>query len=316
MRGPRFTTTFMSSPRPRRPQPEPRSSTRRRPRPPLPEGTVRAARRTRRDLGPRRCPRRCPTVVTYDTWAAGRAGRADVVAASFRRYCLVAGVAIERYTEPPPAGTPWSREEATPLAPDPEQEQLATTLATTLDERITTVLAGQTPAGSIPRSPRSCSRSTNWPMSRLRSSAGTKPASRTPAGLHSAARRTRSSPSPTRRAVGSTAAASCSRRGGRRAAATLCLAGRHGVHLPGEAALEVLEAIRQVPELRTDASPRSPRGHKTLVDHPAIPEAHGGPCLPCHADEDPTTPADGAGVDFVVGDRLVTVDVQGIVSRG
>jgi len=81
-----------------------------------------------------------------------------------------------------------------------------------------------------------------------------------------------------------------------------------------EAALAVLEAIRQAPNDRPTAVP-FPRGQKTLVDDPAIPQATAA--LAFHAtpdEEDPTTPADAAGVDFVVGNRLVTVDVQGGLS--
>ena len=277
-------------------------------RPPLPEGTV---------VGPTHAPGPdlgdAPgvlTVVTYDTWAAG-GPRADVVAASFRRDRLVAGVAVERYTDPPPVGTPVV-EEATPLAPDPEQEQLATTLATTLDERITTVMAGQTPAGLDP-----ALAELMLPLDQLADV-----------------------PTPVF--------------GGYKAGVDLLRCGicgeentllpfadevrggfSRGIVLGGvvdgepqppfvllavtaftspEAALEVLEAIRQVPNDRPTAAP-FPRGHKTLVDDPTIPEATAA--LAFHAtpdEEDPTTPADGAGVDFVVGDRLVTVDVQGGLS--
>ena len=106
-------------------------------RPPLPEGSVSGPTHLPGpDLGDD--PQQI-TVVTYDTWAAG-GPRADIVAAAFRR---------EAYTDPPPAGTP-SPENATPIAPDSAQAQLATQLATTLDERITTELAGQRPVGVDP----------------------------------------------------------------------------------------------------------------------------------------------------------------------
>ena len=76
----------------------------------------------------------------------------------------------------------------------------------------------------------------------------------------------------------------------------------------------MLEAIRQAPNDRPTAVP-FPRGQKTLVDDPAIPEATAA--LAFHAtpdEEDPNAPADAAGVDFVSGNRLVTVDVQGGLS--
>ena len=84
-----------------------------------------------------------------------------------------------------------------------------------------------------------------------------------------------------------------------------------------EAALEVLEAIRQAPNDRPTAVP-VPRGTKTLADDPAIPEATAA--LAFHAtldEEDPNAPVDSAGVDFVVGNRLATVVRAGaIVGRG
>jgi hypothetical protein len=250
------------------------------------------------------------TVVTYDTWAAG-GPRADVVAASFRRDRLVAGVAVERYTDPPLAGTPVA-EEATAVARDPAQEQLATTLATTLDERITTVLAGQTPAGVDPALAELV-----LPLDQLADV-----------------------PTPVfggyKAGVDMLRCGICGEENTLLPFADEARGGFNcGIVLGGvvdgepqppfvllavtaftspEAALEVLEAIRQVPNDRPTAAP-FPRGHKMLVDDPAIPEATAA--LAFHAtpdEEDPTTPADGAGVDFVVGDRLVTVDVQGGLS--
>src|SRR5688500_2007279 len=90
-------------------------------RPPLPEGTV---------VGPTQAPGpdlgedpRVMTFVTYDTWAAG-GPRVDVVAGTFRRDRLIAGVAVERYTDPPPPGSPVA-ELATPISEDSAQEDLA-----------------------------------------------------------------------------------------------------------------------------------------------------------------------------------------------
>ena len=115
-------------------------------RPPLREGET---------VGPTHSPGpavgeepRTTTSVTYDTRAAG-GPRADVVAATFRRGSLVAGVAVERFTDPPGDGAPAAAA-AAPAAPDPAQERLAARLAGTLDGRITDVLAGRAAAGVDP----------------------------------------------------------------------------------------------------------------------------------------------------------------------
>ena len=276
-------------------------------RPPLPEGTVVCPTHASGpdlgdDLG-------VLTVVSYDTWAVG-GPRADVVATTFRHDRLIAGVAVERYTDPP-SGTPVV-EEATPVGPDPAQEQLAMTLATTLDERIRMVLAGQTPAGVDPALAELV-----LPLDQLADV-----------------------PTPVfggyKAGVDMLRCGICGEENTLLPFADEARGGfNRGIVLGGvvdgepqppfvllavtaftspEAALEVLEAIRQVPNDRPTAAP-FPRGHKMLVDDPAIPEATAA--LAFHAtpdEEDPTTPADGAGVDFVVGDRLVTVDVQGGLS--
>ena len=88
------------------------------------------------------------TVVTYDTWAAG-GPRADVVAATFRRDRLLVGVSIQRYTDPPSAGTPVVSL-ATPTALASRARAAGHELGRHPRLRITTVLAGQTPAGVDP----------------------------------------------------------------------------------------------------------------------------------------------------------------------
>jgi hypothetical protein len=277
-------------------------------RPPLPEGTV---------VGPTHAPGpdlgddpSVMTIVTYDTWAAG-GPRADVVAATFRRDRLVAGVAVERYTDPPPAGTPIA-EEVTPVAPDAAQEQLVTTLATTLDERITTVLAGQAPAGVDP-----ALAALVLPLDQLADV-----------------------PTPVfggyKAGIDMMRCGICGEENTLLSFADDVRGGYvRGIVLGGavdgepqppfvtvavtafttpEAALAVLEAIRQTPNDRPTAVP-FPRGQKTLVDDPAIPEATAALAFHATADEeDPNAPADAAGVDFVAGNRLVTVDVQGGLS--
>jgi hypothetical protein len=278
-------------------------------RPPLPEGTV---------IGPTHMPGpdlgddpRQMTVVTYDTWAAG-GPRADVVAASFRRDRLVVGVAIERYTDPP-SGTPVGRL-ATPIAPDPAQEELATRLATTLDERITTVLTGQAPAGVDP-----ALSDVLLPFDQL-------------------------------------VDASTPVFGGYKAGSDLLRCGicgednslvrfadearggfNRGVLLgplvdgeptppfvsvavasftSPEEALAVLEAIRKAPNDLPTSIP-VPRGARALATDPHIPGAAATLAFQGAFDEeDPNAPVDSAGVDFVMEDRLVTVDVQGGLSAG
>jgi hypothetical protein len=78
-----------------------------------------------------------------------------------------------------------------------------------------------------------------------------------------------------------------------------------------EDALAVLEAIRQAPNDLPTPSP-IPRGTRTLAADPAIPEATSALAFEAVMDaEDPNAPLDSAGVDFVLGHWLVTVDVQG-----
>jgi len=274
-------------------------------RPPLPEGTV---------VGPTHAPGPdlgddpgVLTVVTYDTWAAG-GPRADVVAASFRRDRLVAGVAVEQYTDPPPAGTS-AADSATPVALDPAQEQLATTLATTLDERITTVLAGQAPPGVDPALaelvlpldqladvPTPVFGGYKAGIDMLRCGICGEESSLLPFADDARGGFNRSivlggvvdgEPEPPFVLLAVTAFTS------------------------PEVALAVLEVIRQAPNDRPTASP-FPRGQKTLVADPTIPEATAALAFYASLDEeDPTAPIDSAGVDFVVGNWLVSVDVQG-----
>jgi hypothetical protein len=277
-------------------------------RPPLPEGTV---------VGPTHAPGpdlgddpSVLTVVSYDTWAAG-GPRADVVAATFRRDRLVAGVAVERYTDPPPAGTPVSAV-ATPVGPDPAQEQLATRLATTLDERITSVMAGQAPAGVDP-----ALADVVLPLDQL-ADVPTPVFSGYKAGIDFLRCGICSEEN-------SLLPFADDARGGFNRGIVLgplvdgeptppFVSVAVSEYTSPEAALAVLEAIQQVPNDRPTAIP-SPRGTKTLVDDPAIPEATAA--LAFHAsldEEDPNAPIDSAGVDFVVGNRLATVDVQGGLS--
>src|SRR3954468_14903910 len=112
-------------------------------RPPLPDGT---------EVGPTTAPG--PelgdglsqiTSVSYDTRSEG-GPLVDVMAIAFKRDRLIAGVSIERYTDPAPEGTPLA-EAATPVVMRPSADELLSQLAGTLDERVATALAGGVPAG-------------------------------------------------------------------------------------------------------------------------------------------------------------------------
>jgi hypothetical protein len=279
-------------------------------RPPLPEGTV---------IGPTHAPGPdlgdAPgllTIVSYDTWAAG-GPRADVVAASFRRDRLVAGVSVERYTDPPPADTPVAAV-ATPVGPDPVQEQLATTLATTLDERITTVLAGQTPAGVDP-----ALAALVLPLDQL-ADVPTPVFGGYKAGIDLL-----------RCGIcgeeNSLLPFADEARGGFNRGIVLgplvdgepqppFVSVAVSAFTSSEVALAVLEAIRQAPDDLPTSIP-IPRGTRTLAEDPEIPGAAATLAFQgTLGEEDPNAPIDSAGVDFVVGNRLVTVDVQGGLSAG
>jgi hypothetical protein len=277
-------------------------------RPPLPEGTV---------VGPTHMPGpdlgedpRQMTVVTYDTWAAG-GPRADVIAASFRRDRLIAGVAIERYTDPPPAGTPVVSL-ATPIAPDPAQEELATSLATTLDERITTVLAGEAPVGA------------DFALSDVLLPLGQLVDAATPVfgGYKAGIDLLRCGICGEENSLLPFAAAA----GGGFSRGVVLGPLVDGAPTPPfvsmavlelaspEAALEVLEAIRTAPGDRPTSAP-FPRGTRTLAADPAIAETTAVVAFQgTYDEEDPNAPIDSAGVNFVTGNRLVTVDVQGGLS--
>jgi hypothetical protein len=109
-------------------------------RPPLPPGTVDGPTTvTGPELGDESST---ITRVSYDTRDED-GPLVNVVATTFRRDRLIAGISIERYTEPAGDGSP-----ASPV-PDASQADtdLSLRLAGTLDDRITTVLGGGTPEG-------------------------------------------------------------------------------------------------------------------------------------------------------------------------
>lgn len=277
-------------------------------RPPLPDGSV---------IGPTHSPGPdlgdqpgMTTFVTYDTWIAG-GPRVDIVATSFRRDRLVAGVAVEQYTDPPPSSSPVA-DAATPIGSNPAQEQLATSLATRLDERITTVLAGRVPAGvelALSNIVLPLDQLVDVPTPVL--------------GGYKAG-------------IDLLRCGICNEENSLLRFADAALGGfTRGIALgpvvDGEpqppfvsvaistftspdAALEVLAAIRKAPNDRPTPGP-IPRGRRTLAADPTIPETTAAIAFHAAMDaENPNAPLDSAGVDFVAGTRLVTVDVQGGLS--
>jgi hypothetical protein len=277
-------------------------------RPPLPDGST---------VGPTHEPgdalgddASAVTVVTYDTRAKG-GPLVDVVATTFRRDRLVAGVAVERYTDLPVPGTAVASQ-ATPSVPDPAQVQLATDLAATVDDRIQAILDGGAPTGiELALS------ELVLPLDQLVED-----------------------PVPViggyKTGIDLLRCGICGEENSLLPFADTALGGYARIVFVGplmdgepqppfvsiavstftspEAALDVLAAIREAPNDRPTPGP-VPRGSRTLVADPAIPGASGALAFQAALDaEDPNAPLDSAGVDFVVGNRLVTVDVQGGIS--
>lgn len=274
-------------------------------RPPLPQGTtVGPAHAAGPALGD---AAGTTTSVTYDSRAAG-GPRVDVVAVSFRRGRLVAGVSVERSIDPPASGTPVAAV-ASPTAPDPVQARLASALAGRLDGRMTDVLAGRTPVGTDPALSRSilpiellvdhpapilggyksgldllrcgvCGKENS--LLRFGDTARDGYARIVVVGPMA-----NGEPQPPFVSVAITAYAT-----------------------PADARA-VLAAIRRAPNDLPTPGP-VPRGARTLVADPAVPGAASALAYVATSDaKNPAAPIDSAGVAFVVGDRLATVDVQG-----
>lgn len=274
-------------------------------RPPLPDGTV---------VGPTVEPGPAlggepstTTLVTYDTRAEG-GPLVDVMAVTFRRDRLIAGVAIERYTDPAADGTPQA------VAPDVAQvdADLALELAGTLDDRITTVLRGGTPAGIDP-----ALSAMVLPVDQL------APGDTPVIGGYKAG-------------IDLLRCGICGEENALLPFADAALDGVSRTIFVGplvggeptppfisvaiipftgpDVALEVLEAIRQAPKDRPTPGP-VPRGERTLVADPVIPGAAATLGFEGVLDmENLDATADSAGVSFVMDAWLVSVDVQGGLS--
>lgn len=279
-------------------------------RPPLPDGTatepVRSPEPALGDSG-------TITSVTYDTRAAD-GPLVNVVAAWFGRGRLIAGVAVERHHDAPEVidpevATPAAA--ATPPAQDADRD-LAVELAETVVERIAAVESGGSPVGAD-----LSLRALVLPVEQL-VDADTPVLGGYKAGIDLL-----------RCGV-------CGEENSLLPFAGDALGGYSATVAVGpladgeptppfvsvvvsafaspEAALGVLEATRQEPNDRPTAGP-IPRGRRTIAEDPVIPGADAALAFSAALDgEDPAAPDDSAGVDFVVGELLVTVDVQGGLS--
>jgi hypothetical protein len=277
-------------------------------RPPLPEGTTIGPESA---LGPDIGDEQSTvTTVTYDTRAAG-GPHVAVAAVSFRHGRILAVLAAERWTDPPEDGTPIA-EGATPAAVDSALEGLAGEHAAVLEQRITAVLAGTAPAG------------VDFALSEALLPLEQLVDASTPVlgGYKSGIDLLRCGICGEENSL--VPFADAARTGVARGVAVGPLV--DGEPTPpfvsiaitafasADDALAVLDAIRQAPNDRPTAI-TLPRGAKTLVDDPEIPGATAALAFSAVLDEqNPDASADSAGVDFVVGDRLVTVDVQGGLS--
>jgi hypothetical protein len=250
------------------------------------------------------------TTVAYDSRAEG-GPLVDVVATAFRRDRLVAGVAVESFTDPPEPGIPIA-DLGTPSAPDSAQEQLAVDLATRLDTRVMAVLDGDAPEGvdlALPDLVLPIDQLVDGPVPVL--------------GGYKAG-------------IDLLRCGVCGEENALLPFADVALGGYArtvsiGPLVEGEpqppfvsvavsdfvsleAALDVLAAIREAPNDRPTPGP-IPRGTRTPTADPVIPGASAALAFYAVPEtEDPTASPDSAGVDFVVGNRLVTIDVLGGVS--
>ncbi len=252
------------------------------------------------------------TFITYDTWEAG-GPRVDVVANAFHHDRILAGVAVEAYSDPPAPGTP-APAIATPLAVVASQAELATILATALDERIASAFTGQAPAYVDPALGAAV-----LPLDQLVDA-------QTPiiGGYKSGIDLLRCGICGEENSLMPFAGDA---RGGFSRLVALgplvdgepqppfVLVAVADFSSP-EAAQGVLDAIRQAPNDLPTAGP-IPRGERTLASDPTIPGADTVVAYQAISNpDDPDAPIDSAGVDFVVGSQLATVDVLGGLSAG
>ncbi len=274
-------------------------------RPPLPDGTVDGPTT---ESGPALGDEPSTiTRVSYDTRAEG-GPLVAVVASTFRRDRLIAGVAIERYIDPAGDGTP----EAVTHDSLQADADLGLELATRLDDRIGMVMSGGTPAGVDP-----ALSAMVLPVDQL------APIDTPVFGGY-------------RAGVDLLRCGICGEENALLPFASDALNGVSrtifvGPLVDGEPtppfisvaiipftgpdiAQEVLEAIRQAPNDRPTPGP-VPRGERSLVADPEIVGATATLGFVGVLDpESPDAPADSAGVSFVIDSWLVNIDVQGGLS--
>jgi hypothetical protein len=271
-------------------------------RPPLPEGTVDGPTTV---SGPALGDESSTiTRVTYDTRDAD-GPLVDVVASTFGRDRLIAGVSIERWTDPAAEGS-----SASPVADASHTDaDLAMALATRLDDRVTTVLSGGTPVGVD-----SALSAMVLPVDQL-AVAGTPVIGGYKPGIDLLR------------------CGICGEENSLLPFADEALGGVSRTILVGplvdgeptppfvslaiipftgpDIALEVLEAMRLAPNDRPTPGP-VPRGERILIADPAIPGATATLGFEGVLDSEATDVApDSASVSFVMESWLVTVDVQG-----
>ncbi len=274
-------------------------------RPPLPDGTTSGPTQ---DVGPDIAG--VPSVLTtvqFDTRVNG-GPFVSVVANSFVRDSIVGAVSIESYVDPPADGSLVP--EGTPADIDAvAQEQLATTLATILDERVAAILTGGDPGGLDLTLPDKV-----LPIQQLVSES-------TPVlgGYKAGADLLECRVCGEETALGSFSDANL---GGfaRMVSVGPIVEGEPTPPFMGvavsqydtpENALAVIDAIRAAPNDLPTAYP-VPRGDRTIAADPTIPGADASLAYTAILDpEDPSATADSAGVTFVQGTYLVTIDVQG-----
>jgi hypothetical protein len=228
------------------------------------------------------------------------------VGSAFRIGNLNAGVVLEYLSFPDESGTPVATP-ASAASPDPEQIRLVEEMSAKLAARIEAVLAGETPSGVDPELAAKVLPLQQFPHAWRGISWEGYEASETMIGFEGAL--TRFAPDY------------------RSGFSRMIMMGTGDDFPPPyvsvgvsefaspTAATDMLTAIRETPgDLPTPAV--SPRGAKReLVDDPTIPGADAALAFRSALDEeDPEAPFDSAGVDFVVGPYLVTVDVQGVDS--
>jgi len=278
-------------------------------RPPLPPGTT---------TGPVRVPGplvaeepRTTTLVTYDTWAEG-GPKVEVTATSFRRGTLIAGVSVEHNLMAPDTDVVRSGSPGGSPAPDATREELAARLAAILDARIQEVMRGDAPQGAdsgLASRMLPLEALVDWPVPIL--------------GGHKAG-------------VDMLRCGPCGEESPLASLAGTALDGYSRTVFAGpvvdgeprppfvsvgiipftspEAALSALGAIRAEPDDLPTTGP-FPRGDRTVVETPPIPGADAVVAFQGVMDgEGPDAAPDSAGVDLVVADHLVTVDVNGGLS--